>query len=57
MTPGCGPDCPCQHPFFRPADGTKVVFSTGEVWVYDEIEPGVFLSCALAALASEGATR
>lgn len=32
--PGCGPDCPCQHP--RACGRPWVVFSTGErVWLVE----------------------
>lgn len=40
---GCGPDCPCGQPFYRPADRTKLVFSTGSRGTYEEIAPNVFV--------------
>lgn len=40
--PGCGDDCPCRLEFYREADHTRLVFSTGERYSIVETEPGVY---------------
>jgi len=39
---GCSSGCPCRAPFYCPETGFKVVFSTGELFTYREIAPGVY---------------